>query len=156
MEVTKVKVLNAGTTIELEAKNEGHPEPRQLKDCPDRSKELEEALDGLKVEVCRLLGFTTKGMKTRVRVTGVSVSRDANGHRQFVLTTKYRTNVGEASLNVPRLREQVEDEAGETVLSDVQLKRIEKVLAAGLSYYNGQRVQGDLFDSEDEQEAAEG
>lgn len=144
MQVQKVKVLKTGTTIELEASNEGTPEGRTLKDCPDRSPELEKALGDLVSEACRLLGFTRKQEQERVRLTGVSVSKDSNGHRAFVITGKYRTNVGETSLNVPRMMEPVEGAEGERVLTDVSMKRIDALLKAALAYYNGDREQTEM------------
>lgn len=154
--VSKVKVTKQGTTVELETKNDGSPEERTLKNCPDSSKVLEGAFESLRPEVCRLLGFTRKDEKERVRVTGISVSRDANRNRGFVIHTMLRTNVGETSLNVPRMREPVEGaDGGETVLSDTGMKQVEKVLAAALGYYKGEREQTEL-DLSDEKKTAEG
>lgn len=163
MEVSKIKRTKQGTTVEIVASNaatdggDSHPEDRTLKNCPDGSPALDSAFESLRPEVCRILGFTRKDEKERVRVTGVSVSRDANRNRAFIVHTMFRTNVGEASLNVPRLREPVEGaEGGETVLSDTGLKQVEKVLAAALDYYEGDREQTSLdLDSGDEMEAAE-
>lgn len=161
MEVVKVKKTKQGTTVEIAAQNavngsgDASPEDRALKNCPDDSSALDAAFESLKAEVCRILGFTRKQEKERVRVTGVSVSKDANRNRGFVIHTMFRTNVGEASLNVPRMREPVEGaEGGETVLSDTGMRQVEKVLAAGLAYYEGERDQTS-FDLDDEKEAAE-
>lgn len=156
MEVTKVKVTKQGATVEVEASNEGSPEERSLRNCPDSSKKLDGAFESLLPEVCRLLGFTRKDEKGRVRVTGISVSKDANRHRGFTIHAMFRTNVGETVLNVPRMREPVEGaEGGETVLSDTGMKQVEKVLAAALAYYKGEREQTELFD-EEEPKAAKG
>lgn len=162
MEVTQVKMTKAGTTIQIEAPNEAKggsstPEARSLINCPDKSKELAGAFEALHTEACRMLGFTRKDEKARVRVMGVSVSRDKSRNRSFIIHTIFRSNVGESTLLIPRVVEKVEGlDAQTAVLSDTGLKQVEKVLAAGLAYYQGERAQTELALEEDQKEAAEG
>lgn len=142
--VTKLKVLDGRTTVEGVAMNRQTPEAVILKDCPDiPSKSFREALSGVRNDVVKVFGFP-KSVADRLVLTGVDVNEDGNGHRSFVFTCKLQCGAGTVAVNSPLMREKVEKENGKTVLSDVALKRVDKLLAEALNYRNGGREQFDL------------
>lgn len=156
MNVTKVKCLSAGTTVAYETTNVNTPEHHVLADCPDRrNKKFNEAMEGCHKDGVGFLGLGKK-IGERWTLTGLSVSRDKNGHRTFVYTGKLMTNTGETVLNTTALREQVDGESGETTLSDVALKRVEQLLSRAAEYVTGKREQGELALGEGEAAAAAG
>lgn len=153
--VTKVKFHDERTTVAYTTSNRGTAETHELPDCSDgRRPTFEKAIASVGKDALEVLGLG-KRLGERYRLTQVSVSEDANGHRGFILHGMFRTNAGEVSLPTPRLREKVESEDGETILSDVARKRIDVLLDEAIAFVSGQRIQSDLFEGDGEDEAAE-
>lgn len=152
--VRKVKFGDEATTVVYTTSNRGTPENHELADCGDgRRESFGKAVRAVEQDALEVLGLG-KRLGERYRLSQVSVSEDANGHRGFIFHGLFRTNAGEVSLGTPRMREKVESEEGETVLSDVARKRVDLLLEEAIAFVAGQREQGELFDGEGAAEAA--
>lgn len=152
--VTKVRFHDESTTVEYSTSNRGTPENHELANCGDgRRKSFASAIAAVEKDALAIVGLG-KALGKRYRLTQVSVSEDSNGHRGFIFHGMFRTNAGEVSLGTPRMREKVESEDGETVLSDVVRKRVDVLLDEAIAFVSGQREQGELFDAEGAANAA--
>lgn len=142
--VTMVKHMGERTTVVRTEPNGNHRHEVTLRDCPDPpDAAFTEALAAFGRDVlgrCKLGAVFTRN----ATVTGVTVSTTGQGHRIFKPSGKIATGYGDTGISFPLLREQVEDEASATTLSEVELRRVEALLAAAEAYATGQRVQLEL------------
>lgn len=145
MEVVAVKYLGDRTSVERERMNGESVETLSLRDCPDPPRNsFLEALEAVRKDVLARIGLGAVFSKA-TKVTGVKVSTDRYGHRLFSITATVQGKYGPAfGIPFPLLREKVENEEGETVLSTMELKRIDKLLDEAQRYAEGQRVQATL------------
>ena len=144
--ITKVKHHDGKTTVEWTDPNGKHLESTTLTDCPDPPKKsFLEALAAVEQEVVRRIGIQGKSFSAAFSLTGVTVSTNIHGHRQFKPSGYLRCGYGGGTgMSLPLLREKVDDEGGDSVLSDVALKRFEKLLSEALAYSKQDRQQTSL------------
>lgn len=144
MSVRKVKYLSERMTVERVEANGRHTETLLLEGCPDPPKEsFLDALEAVRKDALARLGLGAQFTKA-TKISGVTVSRDGQGHRQFKLSATVETKTGVSGFSLPLMREKVESEEGVTVLSAIELKRIEKLLGEAENYALGARIQGEL------------
>lgn len=149
--ISKVKHHDGRTSVEWTEPNGKHLASASLVDCPDVPEaSFLEALEAVQTEILRRIGITGQTFAKAFVLTGISVSTNLHGHRQFKPSAYLRCGYGGGTgISLPLLREKVEAEGGDNVLSDVALKHVEKLLAEGARYANQERAQGELgLDSE--------
>ena len=147
MLVLQVKRINDQTTVEWETPNGQHAEHHELTACPDVPKE--EFLDIMETVEADLVARTGFGAKFAAgfKLTGIQVSRNAAGRRQFVPTVKVNFGWGETGAAMSILLEPDEEgkrTTGKNVLTANELKNIEHFLEMGGKYADGERHQGGL------------
>lgn len=140
MKIVAFKWLSEKMSIERESMNGDTPEDLNLKDCEDvPSKSFVDALEAVRSDALKRLGLGAVFTKA-AKVTGVRVHRSRLGHRMFSITGtvqgKYGPPIG---FPFPVVRERVDSEEGETILSHIEVKRIDKLLAEALGYADGNR-----------------
>jgi hypothetical protein len=144
MEVTLVKHLSEKTTVEWSDEGSGMC-GSFVRDCPDEpSAEFRAALEAVRLDLLNRMAIDSAKLRERFRLTGVSVSLSSAGHRQFKPSGTLEFGWGESGVSLPLLRERVDEEAGTSVLSDVELKHVEVLLDEGASYAVAARNQGEL------------
>jgi hypothetical protein len=155
MEVTKVKILNELTTIEGTAPNGRHTSGWDLTDCPD--KPHKEFLAALELVRGDLLAKTPFGKKfgDGFTLTGISVSRNTAGRRQFSASAKIDFGWGETGVSIPLLLAyDMEKQGADNVLSETETAHVDELFAEGLRYYEGARHQTELALEDQEPEEA--
>ena len=156
MEVTQVKQTGKGITVRWTLPNGNHTSKTELEDCPDNPSDefraAMKAVEGSLVRRCSIKGVSFAGA---FRFTGISMSRDSAGHRQFKPSGSLEYGWGESGQSLPLLREKVDSETGKSILSDIELKQIETLQHEAAKYASGGREQEEMFE-DDEDEAADG
>ena len=145
MEVTKVKYQGEVVIVHRMRYN-GTTEEKLTLECGDApNKSFFDAMRAVEADVLNRSGLKTKTFEKAFALTGVSVAKDKHGHRLFSLSATLQFGYGPAfGIALPLLREKVEDEGGETVLSNIECKHIVALLDEGNQYAEGARVQGEL------------
>jgi len=154
MEVTKVKRLNDLTTVEWTKPNGRHTEAGSLEECPDTPKK--DFLDQFATVEVDLIAKTPFGKKfgDSFTLTGISLTRNAKGRRQFSPSGKIDFGWGEIGVSMPLLLEH-DDEGGSTaenVLTETETENIDQLFALAAEYATGAREQATL-DLEDKEPA---
>lgn len=154
MEVTHVKQTAKGVTVRWTLPNGNHTSNTELEDCPDApSDEFKAAMKAVEAGLVRRSSIKGASFASGFRFTGISVSKDSAGHRQFKPSGSLEYGWGESGQSLPLLREKVESETGKSILSDIELKQIETLLHEAAKYASGSREQEEM-DLDDE--AADG
>lgn len=133
----------------VDGKNE-EPDEFQMKSCDPPRKELQEALNDLRKHAGEILDIFddewTKGIDIRGAIFGwqhgkmgakINCVRTLNNGRKFCFLTPYMTT-GDVDAE--------EDTTPEQLFTEAAVKALEKVLAEGFLYIDGNRAQGNLFD----------
>lgn len=160
MEVTKVKHIQEKVTVLRARQNGRHDESLSLEDCPDKpEKAFLDALATLAAcVVARAKGCVTfkaakpgEGKASEYfTLTGVTMSRNVNGRRQFTISCKMDLGWGEKGASLALLLEPDEErEDGPNVLSKEELAAIEALFAEGNRYAEGARETQGEMDMED-------
>lgn len=156
MEVTKVKRLNELTTVEWTKPNGRHNEDGSLKDCPDQPhKEFLDQLATVEADlVARAKGRVTfKAAKAgtgraseNFTLTGISMTRNSAGRRQFSASAKADFGWGETGVSLPFLLEPDPEKpsTSDNVLSKQELANIEELFEQAQKYATGERHQATL------------
>jgi hypothetical protein len=145
-EVTKVRMLNRQTTVLWETPNGSDRTKCALEECADTpSKDF---LDQFATVEADLAGKASFGKKfgDSFTLTGVTMSRNRGGRRQFVPTAKVDFGWGETGVTLPLLMEPDSEKpgTGDNVLTKVELENIEELFKLGLAYAQGEREQAEL------------
>lgn len=147
MLVLQVKRLNDQTTVVWTTPNGQHAENHDLTNCPDvPNEEFLDIMETVEADLVARTGFGTKFAKG-LKLTGISVSKNAAGRRQFVPTVKIDFGWGEIGAPMALLLEPDEEgkrTTGKNVLTANELKNIEEFLLQGGKYADGERHQGGL------------
>ena len=152
MEVTKVKRLNDLTTVLRTSKNGGHVETHALEDCPDvPDKDFLDQLATVEADLVAKSGFG-KNFGWGFTLTGISMSRNRNGRRQFTPSAKLDMGWGETGTSLSLLLEPDSEKpsTADNVLTKVELENIEQLFVEGAKYATGERHQSKL-EIEDEE-----
>lgn len=152
MDIKKVKRLNDLTTVEWTKPNGRHTEAGSLEECPDTPKK--EFLDQFATVQADLIAKTPFGKKfaDSFTLTGVSLTKNAKGRRQFSPSGKIQFGWGEIGVSMPLLLEH-DDEGGSTaenVLTEAETRNIDELFALAEDYVSGEREQATL-DLEDKE-----
>ena len=147
MDVQQVKRINDQTTVEWTTPNGQHQEHHDLTNCPDVPKE--EFLDIMETVEADLVARTGFGAKfgNGFKLTGISVSKNAAGRRQFIPKVIVNFGWGETGAAMSLLLEPDDEKkrtSGKNVLTENELKNIEHFLKLGGEYAEGERHQGGL------------
>ena len=147
MEVTQVKRLNDQTTILWTTPNGRYVENHDLTNCPDVPHV--EFLDILATVEADLVAKAGLGVRfgNAFTLTGIAMSRNAAGRRQFVPSMKLDFGWGETGASMSLLLEPDAENkrtTGANVLTDFELKNIEQLLEEGADYTRGTRHQIEL------------
>ena len=100
----------------------------------------------VEADIVKRTGFGEKFAKG-FKLTGVSVTPNANGRRQFVPSVKIDFGWGEKGTALSLLLEPDEDKkrtTGANVLTDDELKRMDALFDLGAKYADGERHQAKL------------
>jgi hypothetical protein len=147
MDITQVKRLNDQTTIVWTSPNGQHTENHDLTNCPDvPKKEFLDAMATVEADLTIRTGFGPKFAKG-FKLTGISVTRNAAGRRQFVPSVKVDFGWGETGAAMPLLLEPDAEKkrtTGTNVLTPEGLANIEKLFELGAEYADGKRHQAKL------------
>lgn len=144
-EVTKVKRLNEETTVLWETPNLGARTKHALEDCGDTpNKDFLDQMATVEADLIARTGFGKK-FAERLTLTGITMSRNSAGRRQFKPSAKLDIGWGETGISLPLMLAPDSDkpEAG-NVLTDVEVKNIETLFELGLEYAQGERHQKGL------------
>lgn len=158
MEVKKVRRINEATTVEWTQPNGRHTTEAALNDCPDQpEKDFLDQFATVQADLAAKIGFGKK-FGERFTLTGVTMSRNRAGRRQFVPTAKVDWGWGEIGGTLPLLLEpDTEKPSGaDNVLTDVELANIEQLFAEAKRYAGGEREQATLPLEEDEEAEEDG
>ena len=147
MEVTQVKRLNDQTTVVWETPNGRHVETHELTKCPDPpNKDFLEQLDLVEADLIARTGFGKK-FGDGLTFTGISVTKNAAGRRQFVPSVLLDFGWGEVGSATALLLEP-DDEGkrttGANVLTPFELRNIEHLFELAEDYAGGERHQTGL------------
>ena len=147
MEVTQVKRLNDQTTVIWTTPNGQHLEHHDLTNCPDVPKE--EFLEQFKLVESDLVARTGFGSKFGggFTLTGIAMTRNAAGRRQFVPSVKVNFGWGESGGAMPLLLEPDAEKkrtTGANVLTEKEVTQIETLFKLGAKYADGERHQSKL------------
>jgi hypothetical protein len=146
MEVTKVKVLNDLTTVLWTKPNGRHTEKGSLEECPDTPhKDFLDQLATVEADLAAKVGFGKK-FEGRFTLTGISLTRNSAGRRQFSPSAKVDFGWGETGVSLPLLLEPDSEkpDTADNVLSQHELENVEQLFAEGLKYAEGERHQATL------------
>lgn len=156
MEVTKVKRLNDVTTVEWKRANGRHDELGQLAECPDTpNADFLIAFAAVQVALIAKTPFGKK-FSDSFTLTGVSVTKNAKGRRQFSPSGKIQFGWGEIGVSMPLLLEHDGDGGtAENVLTEKETENIDDLFNQALRYAQGEREQATL-DLKDGEAAADG
>lgn len=147
MEVTQVKRLNDQTTVLWTTPNGQHVEHHELVNCPDVPKEdFLEQLKLVESDLVKRTGFGERFAKG-FKLTGVSMTRNSAGRRQFVPTVKVNFGWGETGMGMSLLLEPDDEKkrtTGANVLTAKEVTQIETLFKLGAKYANGERHQSKL------------
>lgn len=145
MEVTHVKQTSTGVTVRWTQENGKHEESTALENCPDGpNTDFDAAMDAVEADIVRRCVIKGATFAKAFTLTGVSVSRDSAGNRQFKPSGVLSYGWGESGQSLPILRQKVEDESGVSVLGDIELAHIDTLLTEAAKYASGTRDQGEL------------
>ncbi len=156
MDITQVKRLNETTTVLWTTPNGRQVETHELTKCPDPpGKDFLDQFDAVEADLIKRIGFGEKFGKG-LTFTGISVTKNAAGRRQFVPSVKLDFGWGEVGAATALLLEP-DDEGkrttGANVLTVFELKNIEHLFKLAAKYAEGERHQAGLA-LEDGEEAA--
>ena len=147
MEVTQVKRLNDQTTVVWTTPNGQHTEHHDITNCPDVP--TEDFLGQFKLVEADLVARTGFGSKfgTGFTLTGIAMTRNAAGRRQFVPTIKVNFGWGETGMAMSYLLEPDAEKkrtTGANVLTEEEINRIQVLFKLGAKYAAGERHQAKL------------
>ena len=147
MEVTQVKRLNDQTTVVWTTPNGQHTEHHDLPNCPDVPKE--DFLEQFKLVEADLVARTGFGSKFGggFTLTGIAMTRNAAGRRQFVPTIKVNFGWGETGMAMSYLLEPDAEKkrtTGANVLTEEDINQIQILFKLGAKYAAGERHQAKL------------
>ncbi len=153
--ITQVKRLNDQTTVLWTTPNGQHTEHHDLTNCPDVPKE--DFLEQLKLVESDLVARTGFGSKfgSGFTLTGISMTHNSAGRRQFVPTIKVDFGWGETGMAMSiLLAPDAENKrtTGKNVLTEKEVTQIETLFKLGAQYAEGDRHQSKL--ALDDKEAA--
>lgn len=159
MEVTKVRRINEATTVEWTEPNGRHTTHSVLSDCPDQpEKDFLDQFATVEADLAAKIGFGKK-FGERFTLTGVTMSRNRAGRRQFVPTAKVDWGWGEIGGTLPLLLEPDSEKpsGADNVLTEAELANIEQLFAEAARYAKGEREQTtlDLEEEGGEEEPAD-
>ena len=157
MDITQVKRVNDQMTVLWTTPNGRHLELHELTKCPDPpDKDFLEQLDTVEADIIARTGFGKK-FGDGLTLTGISVTKNAAGRRQFVPSVKLDFGWGEVGAATALLLEPDEDgkrTTGANVLTDFELRNIEELFDLAAKYASGERHQTGLkLDGDEEGEA---
>lgn len=162
-EVTKVKRLHEKTTVLWTVPNGSHVEGGSLEECPDvPSSEFLGALAKVEVDLMAKakarITFKAKGDGSSLTLTGVSMTRNNAGRRQYKPSAIVDLGWGTTGVSLPLLLEpDAESDSGaDNVLTDGEHKHLRELFALALKYAEGERHQAtlDIEPGEEEKRAA--
>ena len=144
MQVTQVKRLNDQTTVLWTTPNGQHTENHDLTNCPDVPKE--DFLEQLKAVEALIVAKTGFGSKFGggFTLTGIAMTRNSAGRRQFVPTIKVDFGWGETGMAMSYLLEPDDENkrtTGKNVLTEKEVTQIETLFKLGAKYADGERHQ---------------
>ncbi len=147
MEVTQVKRLNDQTTILWTTPNGQHTEHHDLTNCPDVPKE--DFLEQLKLVEADIVARTGFGSKFGggFTLTGIAMTRNSAGRRQYVPTIKVDFGWGETGMAMSLLLAPDDEKkrtTGKNVLTEKEVTQIEALFMLGAKYAEGSRHQAKL------------
>ncbi len=142
MEVTKVKHRDGKTTVLGETPNGNHKDKIGLRSCPDMPRPaFKEALAAVSADVVKAIGIKGNMFQAAFSVYEVAVEKEeTSGRRAFVFGAMLMTPWGPMKAPLPRMIERTDNETDTNVLSDVAVKRIDKLFKAAKAYHGGDRV----------------
>lgn len=147
MEVTQVKRLNDQTTILWTTPNGQHIEHHDLTNCPDVPREeFLEQLALVESDLVKRTGFGAK-FGEGFTLTGIAMSRNSAGRRQFVPSVKVNFGWGETGAAMSLLLEPDAEKkrtTGANVLTEKEVTQIETLFKLGAMYAEGKRHQAKL------------
>ncbi len=156
MDITQVKRLNETTSVLWTTLNGRHVETHELMKCPDPpDKDFLDQFDIVEADLIARTGFGKK-FGDGLTFTGISVTKNAAGRRQFVPSVKLNFGWGEVGAATALLLEP-DDEGkrttGANVLTPVELGNIEHLFELAGEYAVGDRHQAGLALEGEEEEA---
>ena len=140
----KVRVKPKGVTAVWEGPNTGSGFEDEVvttfkgTDAPHQ--DLFDAMAALREDVAGIILASDDWMKS-VRITTLSINREADGRRGLVITAVKELTNGPLVLNTPQLRERLDDDEGGNFLDDDTIPRVEAVLEGVEAYIEGKRQQ---------------
>ena len=144
-EVVSLKVTGKGVSVHRIAQNGSHKEGLTLDDCPDVAhSSLYEALDAVRLAIIRRCKIKGATFASSFALQGISVSKASNGHRQFTPSGTLDYGWGEKGVSLPALHEMQDNETGPAILSDVELKQMDALLAEAGKYADQDREQKEM------------
>ena len=147
MEVTQVKRLNDQTTVIWTTPNGQHLEYHELVNCPDVPEQgFREQMLLVEAGLVAKTGFGEKFGKG-FTLTGISMTRNAAGRRQFTPSAKVNFGWGETGSALSLLLEPDAENkrtTGANVLTERELTQIETLFKLGAKYAAGERHQAKL------------
>ncbi len=157
MDITQVKRLNETTTVLWTTPNGRHVETHELTKCPDPpDKDFLEQFDLVEEDLIARTGFGKK-FGDGLTFTGIAVTKNAAGRRQFVPSVKLDFGWGEVGAATALLLEP-DDEGkrttGANVLTAFELGNIEHLFELAAKYAEGERHQTGLGLDGEEEDAA--
>lgn len=146
-DITQVKRLNETTTVVWTTPNGRHVELHELHRCPDPpGQDFLDQMDTVEADLIARTGFGKK-FGDGVTLTGVSVTKNSGGRKQFVPTIMIGFGWGEVGAATPLLLapdDEGKRTTGENVLTDVELRNIEHLFELAAAYAGGERHQTGL------------
>ena len=147
MDITQVKRLNDQTSIVWTTPNGQHVEHHELTNCPDVPKE--DFLEQMQLVEALLVKKTGFGAKfgEGFTLTGISLTHNAAGRRQFVPSVKVNFGWGETGAAMSLLLEPDAEKkrtTGANVLTEAEVTQIETLFKLGAKYADGERHQSRL------------
>ncbi len=147
MEVTQVKRLNDATSVLWTTRNGQHEEKHSLDDCPDvPEKDFLDQMATVEADIVAKTGFGAK-FGAGFTLTGISMSRNAAGRRQYVPHVKVNFGWGETGAAMSLLLAPDDEQkrtTGKNVLTPAELANIEQLFELGGKYATGSRHQQKL------------
>lgn len=147
MEVTQVKRLNDQVTILWTTPNGQHLEHHDLTNCPDvPNEDFLEQFKLVEADIVERTGFGAKFGKG-FTLTGISMTKNAAGRRQYVPSVKVNFGWGETGAAMSLLLEPDAENkrtTGKNVLTKPQLTQIVTLFKLGAKYAAGERHQAKL------------
>ncbi len=154
MEIIKVKHRDGKTSVIGEVENGKHKEKVSLLSCTDAPRPaFTTALEAVSADVLKACGIKGATFASAFTVYEVGVDTEDNGRRSFVFGAMLQTPWGPSKFPLPKMIERTENETDSNVLSDVAVKRIDKLLKCAKAYYAQDRVV-EQMDALDGQSAA--